>query len=114
MYTAPYEVIEEELNRRVPLSIARWHLHTNLCLPPDAEGDDEDLVGPRMRSSGYWVRSLLRRHAERRAEDLCIMFLGGWCMCIRTRRTRRRYGRAGMDDEHGMQHDAMPQGMPME
>src|ERR1700722_9235119 len=27
MYTAPYEVSEQELDRRVPLSIARWHLH---------------------------------------------------------------------------------------
>jgi hypothetical protein len=25
---------EDELNERVPLSVARWHKHTNLCLPP--------------------------------------------------------------------------------
>ncbi len=34
MYTARKTATEEELNERVPLSVARWHKHTNLCLPP--------------------------------------------------------------------------------
>ena len=34
MYTMPKRATEEQLNVRVPLSIASWHLHTNLCLPP--------------------------------------------------------------------------------
>jgi hypothetical protein len=34
MYTAPKRATEEELNSRVPLSVARWHKHVNLCLPP--------------------------------------------------------------------------------
>ena len=34
MYTMPKRATEEQLNARVPLSIATWHLHTNLCLPP--------------------------------------------------------------------------------
>lgn len=33
MYTLPKKATEEKLNERIPLSIARWHLHTNLCLP---------------------------------------------------------------------------------
>ena len=33
MYTAPAEATSEELNKRVPLSVTRWHLHTNMCLP---------------------------------------------------------------------------------
>ena len=33
MYTAPAEASMEELNKRVPLSVTRWHLHTNMCLP---------------------------------------------------------------------------------
>lgn len=40
MYTAPADATEEEMNRRVPLSIARWHLHTNICLPPSGTGRD--------------------------------------------------------------------------
>lgn len=34
MYTAPFRFSEEQLNERVPLSVAQWHLHTNLCIPP--------------------------------------------------------------------------------
>ena len=33
MYTAPAEATSKELNKRVPLSVTRWHLHTNMCLP---------------------------------------------------------------------------------
>src|SRR5580692_2473801 len=34
MYTARKLATENELNARVPFSVARWHKHTNLCLPP--------------------------------------------------------------------------------
>jgi hypothetical protein len=34
MYIMPKRATEDQLNARVPLSIASWHLHTNLCLPP--------------------------------------------------------------------------------
>ena len=34
MYTMPKRATEEQLNERVPLSIATWHLHRNLCMPP--------------------------------------------------------------------------------
>ena len=34
MYTAAKDASEDELNERVPLSIAQWHKHVNLCLPP--------------------------------------------------------------------------------
>jgi hypothetical protein len=34
MYTMPKRANEQQLNERVPLSIATWHLHTNLCMPP--------------------------------------------------------------------------------
>jgi hypothetical protein len=34
MYTASRRTSEEELNDRVPLSVARWHRHVNWCIPP--------------------------------------------------------------------------------
>jgi hypothetical protein len=34
MYTLPKRAGEDQLNARVPLSVAMWHLHTNLCVPP--------------------------------------------------------------------------------
>jgi hypothetical protein len=33
MYTAPKDATPDELNARVPLGIAQWHLHTNMCVP---------------------------------------------------------------------------------
>jgi hypothetical protein len=33
MYTAPARMAESDLDRRVPLSIARWHMHVNICMP---------------------------------------------------------------------------------
>jgi len=36
MYTMPKRASQEQLDQRVPLSMAMWHLHTNLCLPPQA------------------------------------------------------------------------------
>jgi hypothetical protein len=34
MYTAPKRFGIEQLDARVPLSIARWHKHVNWCVPP--------------------------------------------------------------------------------
>jgi hypothetical protein len=34
MFTAPKRFTPEQLDARVPLSVAEWHMHTNLCLPP--------------------------------------------------------------------------------
>ena len=33
MFTAPATASLAELNRRVPLSIAQWHLHKDICIP---------------------------------------------------------------------------------
>jgi hypothetical protein len=44
MYTMPKRVSEEQLNERVPLSIAQWHLHTNLCMPPKEQRGHADLA----------------------------------------------------------------------
>src|SRR5579871_4411161 len=44
MYTMPKRVSEEQLNERIPLSIAQWHLHTNLCMPPKEERGHADLT----------------------------------------------------------------------
>jgi hypothetical protein len=34
MFTAAPNATEDELNRRIPLSVARWHKHTNFCAAP--------------------------------------------------------------------------------
>ena len=35
MYTAPKNATEDQLNSRIPLSVAQWHAHVNMCVPPD-------------------------------------------------------------------------------
>jgi hypothetical protein len=37
MYTAPARFTEDQLNERVPLSVAQWHQHVNLCKPPSGQ-----------------------------------------------------------------------------
>jgi hypothetical protein len=41
MYSAPANVTAVQLNQRIPLSIAPWHLHVNFCLPA---GDTEQTL----------------------------------------------------------------------
>lgn len=37
MYTDRLRATDDELNERIPLSIARWHQHVNFCLAPRGE-----------------------------------------------------------------------------
>jgi hypothetical protein len=34
MYTAPKRFREDQLDQRIPLSVAQWHEHVNFCAPP--------------------------------------------------------------------------------
>src|SRR5258708_17688809 len=43
MYTMPKRATEEQLNKRVPLSVAMWHLHTNLCMPQKGQLRSADM-----------------------------------------------------------------------
>src|SRR6516225_1384519 len=51
MYTMPRRATEEQLNERVPLSVATWHLHTNLCVPPKGERKNADWTKFGLRGS---------------------------------------------------------------
>jgi len=37
MYTASKGTSEDDLDKRVPLSVARWHRHVNWCIPPRSQ-----------------------------------------------------------------------------
>ncbi|MGB7583928.1 MAG: hypothetical protein WBM11_03710 [Terriglobales bacterium] len=47
MYTARKDASLEELDSRIPLSIAQWHAHVNLCLPPPDQR--QEAMGPNPR-----------------------------------------------------------------
>jgi hypothetical protein len=43
MYTAPFRLSEDQLNDRIPLSVAQWHQHVNMCRPP--KGREREMLG---------------------------------------------------------------------
>jgi len=47
MYTAPKRFSEDDLNQRIPLSIAQWHEHVNFCKAPDDR--KKEYFGPNAR-----------------------------------------------------------------
>ena len=42
MYTAPRSDTLDQLNERIPLSVAQWHVHINLCVPKRGEAAHAD------------------------------------------------------------------------
>ncbi len=42
MYTAPKSATLDQLNERVPLSVTRWHAHTNVCMPKSRQNAQVD------------------------------------------------------------------------
>jgi hypothetical protein len=47
MYTAPKRYTEDDLNERIPLSVAQWHEHVNFCAAP--EGHKLEALGKNPR-----------------------------------------------------------------
>jgi hypothetical protein len=42
MYTAPKRADENDLHKRIPLSVARWHAHVDICLPAKRQAKTAD------------------------------------------------------------------------
>jgi len=110
MYTAPFSATEDQLNRRVPLSIAQWHLHTNLCLPTRGVKADLNTPGAKFGLQG----TITTAEACQDAGGTFLPHLFGWMVHVYPYETDpAKIWAAGMDDEHGMQNDAMPMDMKM-
>jgi hypothetical protein len=52
MYTANPDATEDELNQRIPLSIARWHRHINVCEAPEDRVRDYQAAHPKFGMFG--------------------------------------------------------------
>ncbi len=65
MYTAPKRFTEDQLDERIPLSVAQWHEHVNFCAPPADRR--KEMLG-RIRSSVCEDPSPRKKLAKRRAE----------------------------------------------
>jgi hypothetical protein len=78
MYTAPKRASLEELDRRVPLGVARWHQHVAICVPPRGErerwGEKERDGRMRFGPAG----SIATREACHAAGGRFIPQLFGW------------------------------------
>jgi hypothetical protein len=64
MYTASPQATEEELNQRVPVSIARWHRHVNFCEAPIDRVQDYKADHPKFGMFGS-IRTKEECDAER-------------------------------------------------
>ena len=67
MFTAPKLMTEDELDQRVPLSVAQWHAHVNLCLPP--RGEERQMLG---RGTKFGL------HGSIATEEACNAAGGRW------------------------------------
>jgi hypothetical protein len=47
MYTAPAGLSEDKLDERIPTSVVPWHMHVDICLPPEGQG--RAMLGPAPR-----------------------------------------------------------------
>jgi hypothetical protein len=107
MYTDRFDAPESELNDRIPLSIARWHLHTNFCKAP--EGHKAEYFGPHAK---YGLEGSITTESE------CIAAGGvfhdhlfGWMVHVYPFETDPKKVWATDDDDMGhdnMDHSAIP------
>jgi hypothetical protein len=79
MYTARKNATEDELNSRIPLSIAQWHAHLNMCLPPgDTNREDVLPTGSKFGLRG----SIATKEACDAAGGTFIPQIFGWMVHV--------------------------------
>jgi hypothetical protein len=78
MYTAPADATEQELNERVPLSVAQWHFHTNMCVAPKGQEDEYFGAHPKFGLNG----SITTRQACTAAGGRFMPHLFGWMVHV--------------------------------
>jgi hypothetical protein len=76
MYTAPRGMSEDQLNDRVPLSVAQWHAHVNICLQPDGSGR-------RMTRRQFGFKGTIATESEcQQAGGRFVPQAGGWMIHV--------------------------------
>ena len=110
MYTDRVRATEDELNERIPLSIAHWHQHINFCKAP--EGQKASYFGPDAKFG--LLGSIHTKEACEAAGGEFHPHIFGWMVHVYPYETDPKKIWAVDDDEghDSMQHSAMP-GMQM-
>jgi hypothetical protein len=113
MYTDRVDATEEDLNARIPLSVARWHQHINFCIaPPDAD-KKAAYFGPNAKFG--LLGSISTKEACDAAGGQFRPHLFGWMVHVYPFETDPAKIWSTDDDDNGhdnMDHSAMP-GMKM-
>lgn len=78
MYTASAQADEEELDSRVPLSVAQWHEHVNFCFPPKGRESEALQQNPKFGMAG----SISTREACHAAGGRFVPLLFGWMVHV--------------------------------
>lgn len=111
MYTDRVTANEDELNDRIPLSIAQWHQHVNLCKAPAGQG--AAYFGPNAKFG--LMGSIHTRDECEAAGGVFLPHVFGWMVHVYPYETDpAKIWSTGDDDEghDNMDHSAMP-GMKM-
>jgi len=107
MYTDKVSATEDELNERIPLSIARWHQHINFCKAP--AGHKAEYFGP---DAKYGLTgSITTKEACDAAGGEFHAHLFGWMVHVYPYETDPKKIWSTDDDDQGhdnMDHSAMP------
>jgi hypothetical protein len=104
MHMARYGATEEELNARIPLSIAQWHQHLNMCVPQQPEQRNWLTGDPTFGLNG----SITTAEACRAAGGTFRPHLAGWMIHVYPFETDpAKVWSAGMGDDHGKSMPAM-------
>jgi hypothetical protein len=111
MYTDRVTASKDELNTRIPLSIARWHQHINFCKAP--AGEKSEYFGPDAKFG--LLGSITTKEACDAAGGTFYPHIFGWMVHVYPYETDPKKIWATNDDDQGhdnMDHSAMP-GMKM-
>jgi hypothetical protein len=111
MYTDRVDASEDEISERIPLSIARWHLHTNFCkAPPDQKAL---YFGPQAKYG--LLGSITTREDCEAAGGVFHPHIFGWMVHVYPNEAEpaKIWATDDHDGRDNMSHDAMP-GMKMD
>jgi hypothetical protein len=112
MYTDRVDASEEEINDRIPLSVAHWHQHINFCKAP--AGQKAAYFGPEAKFG--LLGSITTREACEAANGEFHPHIFGWMVHVYPYETDPAKIWSTDDDDQGhdnMDHAAMP-GMKMD
>ncbi|MGC1783740.1 MAG: hypothetical protein WA708_14555 [Acidobacteriaceae bacterium] len=110
MYTDRLRATEDELNERIPLSVARWHQHVNFCLAPPGERAEYFVPHPKFGMLG----SITTKKACEATGGRFIPHVFGWMVHVYPYETdpSKIWSVDDGDGHDSMAHSAMP-GMKM-